>query len=167
MRRWMVLLALALGLPGVLAGWVRLDYTTESGAAWFAENRGGLLRLNAALLAQPQITWVEPALGLQFIPNSKTFSPEDVAAYREIEAMTKHLGVINIQAARVAAEPDGELITNRYLLKRRGFVFSSGDLLMVAYIPNGKYLDLWQERPGVQITPLEVEGWYAVVEHND
>ncbi|WP_340115259.1 hypothetical protein [Pelagibius sp. 7325] len=167
MRRHAVLLLLGLGLPVLLAGWISLDYTTESGAAWFAENRRDLLRLNAALLARPQITWVEPALRLQFIPNSKNFSADDLAAYREVEVMTKDLGVINIQAARVGSQIDGELITIRYLLKRRGFLFTSSDALIVAYTPNSKYLAHWQEEPGAQIVPLDVEGWYAIVDHDD
>lgn len=156
-----------LGLLVLLAGCDPFEFTTESGARWFAENKRDVLWLNRRLLARPEIAWVEASLRLQFVPKFADFTAETEAAYRKIEARAEDLEIINIAVSRERSEMDGALITIRYLLQRTGFVFSSGDMLAVEYIPNERFLETIRNRPGTQVAPLDVEDWCVIVAHFD
>ena len=167
MRRRGASLLPVLSLLVFLGGWDDLDYTTESGAAWFAAHKSEVLGLTRRLLARPEIAWVEPGLTLKYVPKFANFTPESEAIYRRLEAKAEDLGIDIIAVFRKRSDIDGELISVRYTLKRRGFVFTSSDALSIEYILSETLLKALRETPGTQVAPLDVEGWYAVVTHDD
>jgi hypothetical protein len=135
------------------------NLSVQEGENWYSENKEKLMEIHKLIRENPAIQMVNPALSIQYIENSKKFSPETMSVYKRLENECLSLGIKRISIFR---DTNG-LISIGYTLSSSGLGgISGGKTLSIKYVPNKSLIPKLYAEPENIVEPLDEENWYII-----